>query len=236
MTHQETETITARVQYAKRGRLRFIGHLDTARLIVRAVRAARLPARTTRGHSPHLEVSFGPPLALGHTGDSEFFDVRLTEPVAPDAMRAALQARLPEGIEVRAVELIMGKAESLGVRLDRADYSVRLPAETALERAAVERFLSSDEVVVVRTRGGRESGREKRREKAVNVRQWVERLEVFDEAGGGMRLEMTIRITPQGSANPLEVLEALAGADAARQPGVRVHRIRLYHAEGPRSS
>lgn len=232
MTHQETEAITARVQYAKRGRLRFIGHLDTARVLVRAVRAARLPARTTRGHSPHLDVSFGPPLALGHTGDSEFFDVRLTEAVAPDATRAALQARLPEGLEVRAVELIAGKAESLGVYVDRADYAVRLPAEAVVGPGAVERFLSSDRVVVVRTRGGREGGREK----AVNVRQWVERLEVFDEPGGGMRLEMTIGITPQGSANPLEVLEALAGADAARQPGVRVHRTRLYHAEGSRSS
>jgi radical SAM-linked protein len=222
MRQQGTELVTARVEYAKRGRLRFIGHLDTMRLIVRAVRAARLPVRTTRGCSPHSDISFGPPLALGQTSDSEFFDMRLTGPADAAAMRDALEAHVPEGIEVRSVRLIAGRAESLGASLDRADYTVHVPPEVTIGREAVERFLASDEAVVVRKRGDRE--------KAVNVRRYVERLEAFESPDGGTRLEMTIAVTPEGSANPVEVLEALAGRAASVLPGVRVHRDRMYHA------
>ncbi len=221
MTHHQAERITARVEFAKRGRLRFIGHLDTARAIMRAVRAAGLPARTTQGCSPHLNTSFGPPLPLGLTGESEFFDVRLTEPVDVAAARETLQAHLPDGLEIRSVQLITGKTESLGAWLDRADYTVHVPAGVMIAPEAVEQFLASDEAVVVRTRGDRE--------RAVNVRRYVERLEAFDEPGG-TRLEMTIVITPEGSARAAEVLSLLVGEQAARQPGVRIQRDRVYHA------
>jgi len=223
MTHQQAERITARVEFAKRGRLRFIGHLDTARAIMRAVRAAGLPARTTQGCSPHLDASFGPALPLGLTAGSELFDVRLAEPVDVVAAREALQAHLPEGLVIRSVRLITGKTESLGAWLDQADYTVHVPAEIMIAPEAVERFLASDEAVVVRTRG--------EREKAVNVRRYVERLEAFDEPGGGTRLEMTIAITPEGSASAAEVLGLLVGDEAARHPGVRIERDRVYHAD-----
>jgi radical SAM-linked protein len=228
MTQHDTTPTTARVEYAKRGRLRFIGHLDTMRMIVRAVRAAGLPACTTHGCSPHLDVSFGPALPVGQTADSEFFDLRLAEPADPAAMRDALAARVPEGLEVRSVRLIAGKAESLGTYLDRADYTVHVPAGVPIAREAVERFLSSDEVVVVRARGGPRGRHE--REKRVNVRRYVERLEVFEAPDGGTRLEMTVAVTPQGSANPVEVLEALTGQAGPARSGVRVHRTRTYHA------
>jgi radical SAM-linked protein len=224
MTHEKTEPVTARVEYAKLGRLRFIGHLDTARLITRAVRAARLPVRITRGHSPHVEASFGPPLPLGTTGDSEFLDLRLAGPLDAEAAREALAAHLPEGLEVRAVRLITGKPASLAAWLNRADYTLRLPAGFELPAGALERFLASERAVVVRQRGGQD--------KEVNVRRYVERLEAFGEPDGATRLEMTIAATPEGSAGALEVLAALAGDEAARLPGVRVHRERLYHADG----
>ena len=224
VTQQATEPITARVEYAKRGRLRFIGHLDMARLITRAVRAARLPVRYTHGHSPHLDVSFGPALPLGTTGDSEYFDLRLAEPVEPGAVGEALGAHLPDGLEVRSVRLITGKTASLGAWLNRADYTVRLPAGFELAPEEIERFLASERAVVVRRRGDRD--------KAVNVRRYVERLEALDEPEGGTRLEMTLAATPEGSTNPVEVLAALAGDAAARCPGMRVHRERLYHADG----
>jgi radical SAM-linked protein len=224
MTHEKTEPITARVEYAKLGRLRFIGHLDTARLITRAVRAARLPVRTTQGHSPHVEASFGPPLPLGTTGGAEFFDLRLTETVDAEAAREALAVRLPEGLEVRAVRLMAGRPASLAAWLDRADYTLRLPAGFELPAGAIERFLASERAVVVRQRGGRD--------KEVNVRRYVERLAAFGEPDGATRLEMTIAATPEGSASALEVLAALAGNEAARRPEVRVHRERLYHADG----
>jgi len=228
MTQQEIERFTARVEYGKRGALRFIGHLDTVRLIVRAVRAARFPVCYSQGHSPHPLVAFGPPLPVGTTSDSEFFDVRLTEPLDPAAARSALATHVPSGIEVRAVRLMTGKPESLGAWLDRADYTVSLPAGLELGPECIQQFLESESVIVTRTR--------RERTTQVNVRRWVERLDMVSAPDGTTGLEMTIAMTPQGSTNPLEVLRALAGPDAAPRPGIRVHRARLYHADDPPTS
>jgi len=241
---QQTERITARVEYAKRGRLRFIGHLDTVRLIMRAVRVARLPVQYTKGCSPHLDVAFGPPLPVGTSADSEFFDLRLTEPVDPAAMRDALEARMPDGLEIGGVRLIMGKTASLGVFLNRADYVVDV-AGGGIGRDAVECFMARDEVVVVRTRKTRDHST---REKPVNVRRFVERIDLTEQADGSTRFEMTIVVTPDGSTNPVEILAALRGEDAmsseqtsggmgalgsaaaaVRSHPVRVHRVRTYH-------
>ena len=216
MTQHETERITARVEYAKLGRLRFIGHLDTTRLITRAVRMARLPVRYTQGCSPHLEVSFGPPLAVGCTGESEFFDLKLSESVDPDAARDALQAHVPDGIHVRSVQLTTGKTESLGAFINRADYVIELGSDLAPDTA--QRFLDESEVIVTRHRDDRE--------KPVNVRRFVERLAIA-ERENGTRVEMTIIVTPEGSTNPAEVLEAL-GIDP--NAATRIHRTRTYHA------
>lgn len=221
----QPEAITARLEYAKSGRLRFIGHLDVVRLLGRALRMAGLPARLTQGYSPHLDVSFGPPLPVGYTADAELFDVRLTEPVDPAAARAALQAHVPDGIEVRSVRLIGGKAQPLSVWLDRADYTAWLPAGVAIGADAVERFLASERVTVVRRRRGG-------LEKEVNVRPYIERFKAVAGPGEATTVEMTIVITPEGSTSPTEVLGALTGRDVALQPGVRLHRRRLYRAAG----
>jgi radical SAM-linked protein len=218
MTQHETERITARVEYAKLGRLRFIGHLDTTRLITRAVRMARLPVRYTQGCSPHLEVSFGPPLAVGCTGGSEFFDLKLSGSVDPDAARDALQAHVPDGIQVRSVQLTTGKTESLGASINRADYVVELPKDVAVETETIRRFLDEKEIIVTRHRDDRQ--------KPVNVRRFVERLAIA-ERENGTRVEMTIIVTPEGSTNPAEVLEAL-GIDP--NAATRIHRTRTYHA------
>jgi radical SAM-linked protein len=227
MTQPQTERVTARVEYAKRGRLRFIGHLDTVRLITRAVRAAGLPVQYTKGCSPHLELSPGPPLPVGTSGEREFFDVRLAEPVDPGAVRDALQSHMPEGIAIHGVRLIVGKTASLGVYLNRADYVVDVAAGSGIGRDAIERLMASDEAVVVRTRPGGD--------KSVNVRRFVERLDVAEGPDGSTRLEMTIVMTPDGSTNPSEVLAALRGGEAdershpVRWHPLRVHRVRTYH-------
>ncbi|MBN1916328.1 MAG: DUF2344 domain-containing protein [Verrucomicrobia bacterium] len=218
MTQHETERLTARVEYAKLGRLRFIGHLDMTRLITRAVRMARLPVRYTQGCSPHLEVSFGPPLAVGHTGGAEYFDLKLRGPLEPAAAREALQAHVPGGIEVRTVHLISGKTESLGAFINRADYVVELPAD-AVGRDAVERFLDDAEVIVTRQRADQS--------KPVNVRRFVEQLALVEHEGGA-RIVTAIVMTPQGSTNPAEVLEAL-GIDP--NAATSIHRTRTYHAD-----
>jgi radical SAM superfamily enzyme YgiQ (UPF0313 family) len=70
-----------RILYEKRGPARFITHLETIRIIQRALRRTGLPLSYTKGFRPHPRLSMGPSLPVGFEGLEEFFDIEFTEPV-----------------------------------------------------------------------------------------------------------------------------------------------------------
>ena len=89
-----------RLQYTKRGKVRWISHRDVARAFERAFRIAQLPLAFTEGFSPRPKVSFGLALSTGYESDAEYLDVEFASPVDIDALRADhcdSRLRLPSG-------------------------------------------------------------------------------------------------------------------------------------------
>lgn len=70
---------SVRLFFKKGGSLRFISHLDLNRFMLRAVRRAGLPIWYTEGFNPHPYLTFALPLSLGHFGEYEIMDIRLTD-------------------------------------------------------------------------------------------------------------------------------------------------------------
>jgi len=73
-----------RLWYLKDDVLRFVGHIDTVKLVERALRAAELPLIHTRGFSKKPKFVTSPPLPLGYTSRMELLDFALTEPREPE--------------------------------------------------------------------------------------------------------------------------------------------------------
>jgi radical SAM-linked protein len=116
-----------RTAFRKRGRLRFLSHLELARALERSVRRAGLPYAVTHGFSPRMRIAFGPALPVGTAGEAEQFDVWLTDFVAPADVLARLQASTPAGLEPIGGRFIHDSAVSLSAACTAAVYSVRLP-------------------------------------------------------------------------------------------------------------
>ncbi len=72
-----------RLWYLKDELLRFVGHLDTVNLVVRAMRRAGLPLVHTEGFSQKPRLVTSPPLPLGFTSRMELLDFSLTERKEP---------------------------------------------------------------------------------------------------------------------------------------------------------
>jgi hypothetical protein len=119
--------ITARVRYAKTGLARFIGHLDTARALLRAVRRAGVETLYTQGFTPRMRLSFGPPLPLGLTSDCEYMDVKLARGYDPETVKEKLQSQLPEGLAVAEVEVLGDAPEALQTAFCATEYEISLP-------------------------------------------------------------------------------------------------------------
>src|SRR3954471_17919218 len=91
-----------RLRFAKRGRLRFLSHRDVARSFERAVRRAGLPVSHSHGFSPHPRLSWVGAAPTGAASEAEYVEIGLTEVVEPGIVASALDAALPDGLDVLA--------------------------------------------------------------------------------------------------------------------------------------
>ena len=139
-----------RLRYTKRGRLRFTSHRDIARAFERALRRAQVPMAFSAGFSPHPKISWVGAAPTGVASEAEYVELGLAARVDVEALRLALDASLPGGIDV--VEVVESAAgTSLPDRIEASHWLVRLPGVApATAEAAVAAFLARDAVPVER--------------------------------------------------------------------------------------
>jgi radical SAM-linked protein len=209
-----------RIRYAKRGRLRFTSHRDVARMLERALRRAEIPMAFSAGFSPHPKMSYAGAAPTGVASEAEYLEIALAERREPAQVRDALDAALPDGIDiVEVVEAIAGDGPSLAERIEASHWQIRLPGVSpAQARRATEALLACTEAPVERpTKDGF---------RVVDARAAIESLRVTEGAPGPAEapdpgqcatLDLVVRhLTP--AVRPDDVLTALRQAAALTTP------------------
>ncbi len=147
-----------RLKYAKRGRLRFTSHRDFARAFERALRRAEIPMAYSAGFSPHPKISYVGAAPTGVASEGEYLEIGLSRRMDVEAVRAAIDDVLPDGLDiVAAVEAVPGAGGSLPERMQAGHWQVELTGVGVAELGrAIEAFLAAPEVLVSRlTKDGR---------------------------------------------------------------------------------
>jgi radical SAM-linked protein len=141
-----------RVRYAKRGRLRFTSHRDVARAFERGVRRAGLPIAFSAGFSPHPKLSYAGASPTGVASEAEYLEIGLAEARDPDAVRAALDAALPAGIDVLdVVDAAAGGSATLAEQIEASYWRIDLPqVSVAAATGAVGALLECESAPVER--------------------------------------------------------------------------------------
>ena len=210
-----------RMRYAKRGRLRFTSHRDFTRAFERALRRASVPMAYSAGFTPHPKISYvGSVAPTGVASEAEYLEVGLASVVDVERLRAALDASLPDGLDLLECVEVPPGADALAERIDAAAWRIDLPGVAPAElAAALATFLAADRVEVERlTKAGR--------------RQLDARAAVVDASAsatpdqeGCAILELVVRqVTP--AVRPDDVLAALR-AVAGLAPAVPPRATRL---------
>lgn len=202
-----------RLQFSKRGKVRFVGHRDIARAFERAFRIVGLPLAFTQGFSPRPKVSFGLALTVGAESDAEFLDVELTEPIALSDLPERLTTALPEGIVVTGVAALEDRAPALQEAVTAVGWQLEVtgpdevPDPLAVARLAAAAMAAST-LPVARTRKGRKSEED--------VRPALRHVEVLGDTEHGTLLEVEVATHPVG-VRVSEILAALGGGLEARR-------------------
>ena len=187
-----------RLRYGKTGDARFIGHLDEARFWERVFRRVDLPLAYSNGFNPQARMQFAAALPVGVEGENELLDVWLLERVDPEGWRQRIQASLPPGFVLHAIEETPLDAPAMQGVLAAADYELRFGPEAGREMLAarVEHLLSQPRLIRTRPKDP---------QKSYDLRPLIERAEVL--AGAPtiyLRLLAAGRVTEVAAALGLE--------------------------------
>ena len=92
--------VKVRAVFEKKGRAKYISHLDLNRCIQRTIKRSGLPIWYTEGFNPHIYIMFALPLSLGYESSAEIMDFNLTENISYEEIKERLNSVMPEGIRV----------------------------------------------------------------------------------------------------------------------------------------
>ncbi|WP_165226468.1 TIGR03936 family radical SAM-associated protein [Aquisphaera insulae] len=216
-----TTATTMRLRFAKRGDLRLISHRDLLRCLERMLRRARLPVAMSQGFNPRARIVFALPLGLGIEGCDEIVDLELSRPEDPGDVLRRLRDVSPPGFAWLDAEAIPGRAPA--PRPVAAEYRLEVPPERRREaRSALQALLGETSRPVIRRR------QDSSREQPVDVRAALLDAELTDDG----TLRARLRVTPEGSARPEELLEALGLRDLLDRGSVVARaRVELASAD-----
>ena len=112
-----------RVFYRKDGPCKYISHLDTNRVMIRAIGKSRLNIWHTEGFHQHAYITFALPLSLGFASECESMDFRVLDDNEDlSAIPERLNACLPDGIRMfRCAESVHKPAA-----IESARYAVQI--------------------------------------------------------------------------------------------------------------
>jgi radical SAM-linked protein len=212
-----------RLEFAKVGPTRFIGHLDLAKALERSLNRAQIPLAYTQGYNPRPRLQLAAALPLGFTSECELADIWLLELIDPEMAKEAMAPKMAPGIELRHVSEVELSESALQNRVSEAIYRVTVvePVEPQMVANSIADFMRATRVV------------KERRGKEYDLRPLVHALAMVESRtksegdddlnSQNLVLEMRLSMLPSKTGRPDEVLESLG----IERETARIHRQRL---------
>lgn len=142
--------------FSKKGRLRFVSHLDMQRFLMRALNRTCLPIAFSQGFNPHPVMSLASALAMGYESDYEVLEIKINDNIPKVKALETMRAALPEEMYMMDVRYVHDSHPSMMSLVTMADYEITPPAGhmEALKAAAREFLLSETVPGIRKTKSG----------------------------------------------------------------------------------
>lgn len=206
-----------RLYISKKGRIKYVSHLDMFRLMQRAVRRADIPLWYTEGFNPHPYISFLLALSLGVESEGEPVDIRIVGDISPDEVKDRLNKCMPEGLVVESAVKPFNKSAEIAF----ADYFVTYDVNDISENELFEALTSGE---LSCEKSGKSGG--KKVMKTVNVSEHIKNFKISKE-NDDILLNVTLPAGSTFNLNPLQLSQALSAYLKKEVVPVRVLRTTL---------
>jgi radical SAM family uncharacterized protein/radical SAM-linked protein len=195
--------------YEKTGRARFLGHLETANVFIRAVRRAGIPVAYSGGFHPKPKISLGDALPLGMESLQERLSLTIAGEVAEKTIVRDINRQLPEGLRLLGSCPPKPSAHRTAV----TEYRISL-CDGVFDEGRITDFETRTEWVVDRVRPNKMTAQ-------VDLCRVVVRMRLLSER----QLELALRASSALLVRPGEVLQHIFGLDDTRLKQALVTKI-----------
>ncbi len=206
-----------RIVYAKRGRMKYVSHLDMNRYMTRLIKISKIPAWHTEGFNKHLYLTFALPLSLGTTTDYDVVDIKITDDEFTDQMVVeALSKNAAEGIEV----ISAGEPKSKTAELTFAEYTLTYCDNDENKLLKLDAMLKGNVILAIK------KGK-KGKQSEINLAEKIKSIKT--ELKDNM-LTVTV-VLPAGNTeniNPSLFLDAFVSAGNDRPDVIKINRNMLF--------
>ncbi len=207
-----------RVFYAKRGRMKYVSHLDMNRYMVRLFKVAGVPAWYTEGFNQHLYLTFAQPLSLGITTDYDVIDLKITDDSYTNEMAlTALRQKAAEGIEILQVSEPWMKTSELTY----ASYTLTYKDSDNELLTSLESLLNGN-VIPAEKKG------KKNKITLLNLAEKIKSIET-ERNDGVLKVKVTLPAGNTETVNPMLFLQSFESAGNRRPEVVSINRDMLFN-------
>ena len=208
-----------RMKFYKKGKLKFISHLDLVRTLKGALLRAKIPIYYTEGFNPHPKMVFALPLPLGEESVCEYLDIRLTEARGREALLSAVNAQLTG--DMRFTEAYLPERSFQEITAARYEMRFREISGEALEKA-----LSGSLPVIKKSKKGMVEVDLKPHILSVFLRE-----EPLPEGGSEVVADALLASSESSFVSPENLVKALRTATGAALEDYDVLRREVYAGE-----
>jgi radical SAM-linked protein len=209
------------LSYVKRGKLRFLSHLEVTRVFERAFRRARLPIKITQGFHPRYKISYGLPLPVGQISKAEYLVLHLRSYIPPEEAKRRIAKELPLGLAVN--EVVAAKTRRLPSELVKVVlYRIKVQAQdqvpSTLLREAIGKLRKTEKISYLR----------KGKEKWVKTSQVIQELDLVYVQGREFELKVKMYVGEGKALRPEAIAEYLLKEINLEKEEVIVERIEQF--------
>ncbi|MBW1649135.1 MAG: TIGR03960 family B12-binding radical SAM protein [Deltaproteobacteria bacterium] len=131
--------------FSKKDNAKFFGHLEMAKIFLRALKRAKISVKFSSGFHPMPKVSFEDSLPLGMESEAETMNITVLDKITPQEIVENLNKELPSGLFVYDF-----KEYKKSVRADEEIYEVTLKHEIFDELKLLD-FKKLDNLIIKKT-------------------------------------------------------------------------------------
>ncbi len=178
--------IKIRAVYEKRGRAKYISHLDLNRCMQRTFKRSGIPVWYTEGFNPHIYINFALPLSLGYESGCEIMDFNITEEMPLKYLIENLNKAMPEGIFIKKIYTPTTKHTAIKF----ADFKITFSGDVA---ESFNAFMSKEQINTIK--------KTKRGEKEIDLKPDINVISI-EETNGNTVLVLRLPAGTEKNLNP----------------------------------